>query len=183
MEDKEILSEVNRRMDEAVSKLKEVLGTVRAGAVSPNVLDRIRVEYYGEQTPIKNIASVSAASGTQLIVKPFDPESIRAIMGAIGQSDLGINPILDKNVIRLNFPPLSGDRRKEFAKQAKSYCEDSKVVIRNIRKDAIAKMKRADEFSEDLQKRTESEIQKSHDQHIKDIDNIYKAKEIELLTV
>lgn len=183
MEDREIIVEVNRRMDETVSKLKETLGTVRAGAVSPNVLDRIKVEYYGELTPIKNLASVTATSGTQLLVKPFDPESTKAIMSAIGQSDLGVNPVLDKNVIRLNFPPLSGDRRKEFVKQAKAYCEDSKVAIRNIRKDAIARMKRADEFSEDLAKRTETEIQKAHDEHIKTIDSIYKAKEKELLTI
>ena len=100
---------------------------------------------------------------------------------AIGE--MGVNPVLDKNVIRLNFPPLSGDRRKEFAKQAKAYCEDSKVAIRNIRKDLIAKVKRSEEFSEDMEKRIDTEIQKQHDEHIKAIDAIYKAKEKELLSM
>ncbi len=183
MEEREIIQECSHRMDEAISKLKETLGTVRAGAVSPNVLDKIKIEYYGEMTSIKTVASVTAASGTQLVVKAFDPTAIKAIMAAIGQSDLGVNPVLDKNVIRLNFPPLSGDRRKEFAKQAKAYCEDSKVAIRNIRKDLIAKVKRSEEFSEDMEKRIDTEIQKQHDEHIKAIDAIYKAKEKELLSM
>ena len=183
MEEREIIQEVGRRMDETVTKLKETLGTVRAGAVSPNVLDKIKIEYYGEMTPIKTVASVTATSGTQLVVKAFDPSAIKAIMAAIGQSDLGVNPVLDKTVIRINFPPLSGDRRKEFVKQAKAYCEDSKVAIRNIRKDSISRMKKSEEFSEDMEKRIENEIQKAHDEHIKTIDNIYKAKEKELLTL
>ena len=182
MEEREIIQECSHRMDEAISKLKETLGTVRAGAVSPNVLDKIKIEYYGEMTSIKTVASVTATSGTQ-VVKAFDPTAIKAIMAAIGQSDLGVNPVLDKNVIRLNFPPLSGDRRKEFAKQAKAYCEDSKVAIRNIRKDLIAKVKRSEEFSEDMEKRIDTEIQKQHDEHIKAIDAIYKAKEKELLSM
>ncbi|HBR85613.1 MAG TPA: ribosome recycling factor [Firmicutes bacterium] len=183
MEEKDIIDEVNKKMDESVQKLKEALATVRAGAVNPNVLDKIKIEYYGEMTPIKAVASVNAVSGTQLVVKAFDPTAIKAIIAAIGTSDLGVNPVLDKNVIRINFPPLSGDRRKEFVKQAKGYCEDGKVAIRNIRKDLINKTKKSDEFSEDMEKRIETSIQKAHDEHIKAIDSLFKTKEKELLSI
>jgi len=183
MEEKEIIEETKLRMDECVENLKKSLGTLRAGAVNPMVLDRIKVEYYGEMTPIKNIASITAVSGTQLMIKAFDPTAIKAIIAAIGTSDLGINPVLDQNVIRLNFPPLSEDRRKEIVRMAKSYSEDNKVGIRNIRKDIIGKLKKSEEFSEDMEKRIETQIQKIHDEHIKAIDDLNKAKEKELMTL
>lgn len=183
MEEKEILKEVNAKMDEAIDHLKSSLGTLRAGAVSPSVLDKIKIEYYGEMTSIKTVATVSASSAIQLIVKAFDPTAIKAIIAAIGQSDLGVNPVLDGNIIRINFPPLSGERRNEIAKMAKGYCDDNKVTIRNIRKDMITKIKKSDEFSEDLEKRIEGEIQKAHDAHIKAIDAIYEAKRKELMTL
>lgn len=183
MEEKDILDETKKQMDEAIDKLKHSLGTLRAGAVSPNVLDRIKADYYGEPTPIKTMASIKVQNGTSLVLTVFDPTAVKAIVAAIGTSDLGVNPVVDKNNIRLNFPPLSGDRRKEICKTAKSYCDDNKVTIRNIRKDEIAKLKKSDEFSEDLEKRIEGEIQKLHDTAIKTIDALYKAKEKELLTL
>lgn len=183
MEEKDIINEVNQKMDEAIAHLKSSLGTLRAGAVNPSVLDKIKIDYYGEMTSIKAVASVTAASATQLVVKAFDPTAIKAIIAAIGQSDLGVNPVLDQNVIRINFPPLSGERRAEIAKMAKSYCDDNKVTIRNIRKDVINKVKKSEEFSEDMEKRIENEIQKAHDSHIKSIDAIYEAKRKELMTL
>lgn len=183
MEEKEILDEVKKKMDESIANLKRSLGTLRAGAVNPTVLDRIKADYYGELTPIKNMASISVANGTSLLIKVFDPSAIKAIVAAIGTSNLGVNPIVDKNVIRLNFPPLSEDRRKEIAKIAKSFTDDNKVTIRNIRKDELNKVKKSEEFSEDMEKRIETQIQKLHDEHIKEIDAIYKAKEKELMSI
>ncbi len=183
MDEKEITETAGLEMDEAIEKLKRSLATLRAGAVSPNVLDRIKADYYGEPTPIKNLGSISVQSGTSLLVKVFDPTALKAIVAAIGTSDLGINPNVQGNVIRLNFPPLSGERRQEIAKTAKSYCDDNKVTIRNIRKDYIAKIKKSEEFSEDLEKRIDEQIEKLHDAHIKAIEELYKAKEKELLTL
>lgn len=183
MEEKEILDETRLRMDESIENLKRSLATLRAGAVNPTLLDRIKADYYGEMTPIKNMSSISVVNGTQLLIKVFDPSAVKPIVAAIGTSDLGINPIVDKNTIRLNFPPLSQERRKEIAKMAKSFTDDNKVTIRNIRKDMISKMKKSEEFSEDMEKRIEDQIQKIHDEHIKTIDEIYKAKEKELMSI
>lgn len=183
MEEKEVLDAVKSEMNEAISKLSSSLSTLRAGAVNPNVLDKLRVEYYGEMTPIKTLASVHVEGGTALVLKVFDPTSVKAIEAAIGTSNLGVNPNVKGNEIRLIFPPLSGDRRKEIAKEAKSYCDDNKVTIRSIRKNWIDKVKKSEEFSEDFEKRIEGAIQKEHDNAIKTIDGLYKAKEQELLSI
>lgn len=183
MDENEILNEAKAEMDDSIAKLKGSLSTLRAGAVSPNVLDRIKADYYGEPTPIKNLASISVQNGTSLLLKVFDPGALKPIVAAIGTSDLGVNPNVQGNVIRLNFPPLSGERRQELVKTAKSYCDDNKVTIRNVRKDYITKVKKSGEFSEDLEKRIDDGIQALHDAHIKEIDDLFKVKEKELLTL
>ena len=179
MEEKEVLDSVKTEMNEAINKLKGSLATLRAGAVNPNVLDKIRVDYYGEMTPIKTLAAVRVEGGTALVLKVFDPSSVKSIEAAIGTSNLGVNPNVKGNEIRLNFPPLSGDRRKEIIKEAKGYCDDNKVTIRAIRKNWMDKVKKSEEFSEDLEKRIDAAIQKEHDAGIKTIDSLYKGKEQE----
>lgn len=183
MEEKEVLDSVKKEMNEVIQKLKESLATLRAGAVNPNVLDKIRVDYYGEMTKINVLAGIHVENGTTLVLKVFDPGAVKGIVAAIGTSNLGINPNVKGNEIRLIFPPLSGDRRKEIIKEAKGYCDEHKVSIRAIRKNWIDKMKKSEEFSEDMEKRIEAAIQKEHDAAIKAIDSLYKAKEQELTNI
>lgn len=180
MEEKEVIDNVKKEMNDAINKLKGSLASLRAGAVNPNVLDKIKVDYYGEMTPIKTLAGIKVENGTSLVLKVFDPTSVKAIEAAIGTSNLGVNPNVKGNEIRLNFPPLSGDRRKEIIKEAKGYCDDNKVTIRSIRKNWMDKVKKSDEFTEDLEKRIDASIQKEHDAAIKTIDSLFKAKEQEL---
>ena len=151
--------------------------------VSPSVLDRILVEYYGEMTPIKAMAGIQTPSSTQLLIRPFDPTTVKAIQQAIGASDLGVNPVVDGGAIRLTFPSLTTERRNEFAKQAKKICEDAKVAIRNIRRDYNEIVKKDKTLSEDVAKSLEKDIQKETDKHIKKIDEIFAAKEKELFTI
>lgn len=173
----EILEECTEKMTKAIASYKSTLGTIRTGSVSPLVLDKITINYYGEETPIKNVASITVPSALQMIVKPFDPGSLKLIVGAIGDSDLGINPIVDGVQIRLNFPPLSGDRRAELCKLAKKYAEDAKVAIRNIRRDMNESVKKDKTLSKDLAQDMMSDIQKETDKHIKLIEDILAAKE------
>ena len=157
MEEKEVLDSVKTEMNEAINKLKGSLATLRAGAVNPNVLDKIRVDYYGEMTPIKTLAAVRVEGGTALVLKVFDPSSVKSIEAAIGTSNLGVNPNVKGNEIRLN--------------------------IRAIRKNWMDKVKKSEEFSEDLEKRIDAAIQKEHDAAIKTIDSLYKGKEQELSNI
>lgn len=179
----DILEECDSRMDKAVVSFKSALGTIRAGSISPNVLDKITINYYGEETPIKNVASISVASALQMIIRPFDPGTLKLIVGAIGDSDLGINPIVDGTQIRLNFPPLSGDRRAELCKLAKKYSEDAKIAIRNIRRDMNEAVKKDKTLSKDMVNDLVSDIQKATDKHIKEIDDILALKEKDINSI
>lgn len=183
MEENEVIASVRAEMNASVDKLKGSLASLRAGAVNPNVLDKIRADYYGEPTPIKTLAAIRVEGGTALVLKVFDPTAVKAVEAAIGTSNLGVNPSVKGNEIRLAFPPLSGDRRKEIVKEAKAYCDDNKVTIRAIRKSWMEKVKKSDEFTEDLEKRIDDAIQKEHDQAIKSIDALFKAKEQELSSI
>ena len=176
----EIIEECSSKMSKTIEALHTSLATIRSGKVSPSVLDRILVEYYGEMTPIKAMAGIQTPSSTQLLIRPFDPTTVKAIQQAIGASDLGVNPVVDGGAIRLTFPSLTTERRNEFAKQAKKICEDAKVAIRNIRRDYNEIVKT---LSEDVAKSLEKDIQKETDKHIKKIDEIFAAKEKELFTI
>ena len=179
----EIVKTCEAKMNKAIESLHASLATIRSGSVEPSVLDRITIDYYGEKTSIKTIASVSCPSATQMLIKPYDPTSLKAIVSAIGQSDLGINPIVDGSQIRLNFPALTADRRKEFVKRAKEYCDESKVAIRNIRRDCIDVVKKDKTMSKDLAQDLQNDIQKVTDKFNKQIDEIFAKKEKALLTL
>ena len=150
------------------------------------VLDRIKVDYYGTPTPVNQMAAVKTPDAHLLVIEPWDKGTLRAIEQAILASDLGVTPSNDGNCIRLPFPQLTEERRKELAKQCKSYAEEARVSVRNVRRDAnsdIAKTIKAESLPEDEQKRAEGAIQKLTDKYIAAIDEAYKKKETELLTV
>lgn len=179
----EILEECSEKMDRTLESFRSNLGTIRTGRVSPNVLDRITINYYGEETPIKNVAGIQSPSATQLLIKPFDPTCLKLIQAAIGESDLGVNPQSDGACIRLNFPSLTTERRDEYAKQAKKYSEDAKVAIRNIRRDFNTAVKKDKTLSEDMANNLNDDIQKCTDSHIKEIDAMLAVKEKEIYTI
>lgn len=178
--------EIEEKMNKAISALNEQLHTLRAGRANPAVLDKIRVEYYGTASKINEVAAVSVPEPRMLVIQPWDASLIKEIEKAIQASDIGINPANDGKVIRLLFPQPTEERRKELVKESKKYGEDSKVAIRNIRRDFIDKYKKMEknhEITEDDLKNTEADIQKMTDNFIKDIDAVISAKEKEIMAV
>ena len=175
--------EFTDKMEKTCSVLVESFNTVRAGRANAAVLDQITVDYYGAETPIQQIATISSPDPRSLAIQPWDQSALKLIERAIQASDLGINPQNDGRVIRLVFPQLTEERRKELIKQVKRYSEDAKVAIRNIRRDAIEKFKKqqkASEITEDDFKNVEKDMQKNTDSYIKKIDELCAKKEKEL---
>ena len=175
-----------RRMDKALEHLSEEFGAVRAGRANAKVLDRITVEYYGSETPLAGVASISSPDARTLVVQPWDTKLLRDIEKAIQMSDLGINPQNDGRVIRLIFPQLTEERRKDLTKQVKKYAEDAKVAMRNIRRDGmdyVKKLKKNSEITEDEQKKAEKDLQDMLDKYIKKVDDVLAAKEKELMAI
>ena len=178
--------EYARRMDKAVDHLNEEFGAVRAGRANPKVLDRISVEYYGSETPLNGVATISTPDARTLVIQPWDTKLLKDIQKAIQVSDLGINPQNDGRVIRLTFPQLTEDRRKDLVKQVKKYAEDAKVAMRNIRRDGmdyVKKLKKNSEITEDDQKKAEKDLQDLLDKMIKKVDAALAAKEKELMSL
>lgn len=178
--------EFESKMKKTCEALTTQLATIRAGRANAAVLDQIQVDYYGAPTPIQQVASVATPDPRSLVIQPWDGSVLKGIEKAILASDLGINPQNDGRSIRLVFPPLTEERRKELAKQTKKYGEESKVAIRNIRRDAIEKFKKqqkASEITEDDYKLAEKDIQKLTDDFIKEIDKITEKKEKELTEI
>ena len=178
--------EFERRMGKAVDHLQEEFGAVRAGRANAKVLDRITVEYYGSETPLAGVATISSPDARTLIISPWDTKLLKDIAKAIQMSDLGINPQNDGRVIRLTFPQLTEERRKELAKQVKKYAEDAKVAMRNIRRDGmdyVKKLKKNSEITEDDQKKAEKDLQTLLDKYIKKVDDALAAKEKELMAI
>ena len=175
-----------RRMDKALEHLVEEFGAVRAGRANPKVLDRITVEYYGSETPLNGVATISTPDARTLVISPWDSKLLKEIQKAIQVSDLGINPQNDGKVIRLVFPQLTEERRKDLVKQVKKYAEEAKVAMRNIRRDGmdyIKKLKKNSEITEDEQKKAEKDLQDMLDKNIKKVDEAYAAKEKELMAI
>ena len=175
-----------RRMDKALEHLEEEFGAVRAGRANPKVLDRITVEYYGSETALNGVATISSPDARTLVIQPWDTKLLKDIQKAIQTSDLGINPQNDGRVIRLTFPMLTEDRRKELVKQVKKYAEDAKVAMRNIRRDGmdyVKKLKKNSEITEDDQKKAEKDLQDLLDKMIKKVDNVTADKEKELMAL
>ena len=172
------------KMGKSISVLEADLATLRAGRANPAVLNKITVEYYGTATPLPQIGNVSVPDPRTILIQPWDASILGEIEKAILKSDLGITPTNDGKAIRLNFPPLTEERRKEIAKVIKTKCEDGKVAIRSIRRDAMESFKTAkknNEITEDDLKGIEKDIQKLTDNFIKDIDTIMAAKEKEIM--
>ena len=179
-------SEYSDRMNKTTEVLASQFAAVRAGRANSAVLDQLSVDYYGTPTPIQQIASVSTPDPRSLVIQPWDASALKSIEKAIQSSDLGINPQNDGRVIRLAFPQLTEERRKELAKQVRKYGEEAKVAIRNIRRDAIERYKKEEkksEITEDDLKNVERDLQKLTDDYIKDIDRLTDKKEKELFEI
>jgi ribosome recycling factor len=180
------MQDAEHKMDQAVSHLKDDLAAIRTGRATPAVLNRVTVEYYGTPVPLNQLAGVTVPEPRLLQVQPFDKGAISAIEKAIQSSDLGITPNNDGNVIRLAFPPLTEERRKELVKQVHARAEEGRVAIRNIRrhsKDEMEKLEREGAISEDDLMRAEKDLQKLTDRLVADIDQIQGHKEQELMEV
>ncbi len=178
----EIEAKMNKRVDGFQSELK----TIRAGRANASVLDKVFVEYYGTMTPVGQVGSISSPEPRSLVIQPWDVSILKEIEKAIQASDLGLSPQNDGKIIRLNFPPLTEERRKELVKQVKKYTEEAKVQIRNVRRDAMDDLKaqkKNGELTEDDVKNAEKDIQNLTDKFIKEIDDIYAAKEKEILEI
>ena len=174
------------KMKKTIEAFRENLSTIRAGKANPDVLKKITVDYYGSPTKIKDIASIKATDAKTLTIQPWDKSTLKLIEKAIQQSDLGINPQNDGTVIRLTFPQLTEQRRKELAKQVQKYGDDAKVAIRNIRRDANDKskdMKKNGEMTEDEQKASDKTVQDLTDKYTKQLDKITDAKSKEIMEI
>ncbi|MEG2000726.1 MAG: ribosome recycling factor [Evtepia sp.] len=183
---KELYREYDEKMKKTVNVVAEDFASVRAGRANIAVLDKITVEYYGTQTPLQQIAAISTPDARTLMLQPWDASMLKALEKAIQVSDLGINPQNDGKVIRLAFPQLTEERRRELSKQVKKYGEGGKVALRNIRRDAVEKfkaMKKKSELTEDDLKDAEKDLQDITDQHCKEIDALTEKKENELMVV
>ena len=175
-----------RRMGKALEHVQEEFDAVRAGRANPKVLDRITVEYYGSETALNGVATISSPDARTLVISPWDTKLLKDIQKAIQISDLGINPQNDGRVIRLVFPQLTEERRKDLVKQVKKYAEDAKVAMRNIRRDGmdyVKKLKKNSEITEDDQKKAEKDLQDMLDKMIKKVDDVTAAKEKELMAL
>ncbi|EPF4300220.1 ribosome recycling factor [Enterococcus faecalis] len=183
---KEVLATAKEKMIKAEESLRRELGQIRAGRANASLLDRIQVEYYGAPTPVNQLASINIPEARVLMITPFDKNSIADIEKAIQMSDIGISPTNDGNVIRLVIPQLTEERRKELAKDVKKEAENSKVAVRNVRRDAMDELKKAQkngDITEDELRSFEKDVQKLTDDSIKNIDAITAEKEQELLEV
>lgn len=177
---------INEKMKKTIDALQENLGTIRAGRANPAILNKISVEYYGTPTPLTQVASVSVPEARMIVIQPWDANILKDIEKEIAKSDIGIMPNNDGKVIRLAFPELTEERRKEIVKTVKKMGEDSKVIIRNIRRDAIdfaKNLKKNNEISEDELKGEEDNVQKITDKFVEEIEKIVAAKEKEVMQV
>lgn len=183
---KDVMDTAKDKMGKSCAVYQKEMVSLRAGRANPQLLDRIMVDYYGTPTPINQVGNISSPEPRLLIIAPWEVKMITPIEKAIQKSDLGLNPSNDGKVIRLVFPELNEERRKELTKVAKKGAEDTKVAIRSIRRDGVEqfkKMKKNSEITEDEEKKAEEDIQKLTDNAIKDVDAIYQAKEKEIMEV
>jgi ribosome recycling factor len=182
----ELLEDAKERMDKTVDATRGQFGTVRSGRASPALLDRIAVDYYGTQTPLKQLATISASEARLLTVQPYDKSSIKSIEKAILESDVGLTPSNDGNLIRLTIPELTEERRRELVKVVRHIAEEGRVAIRNIRRDVmhdLRELRESGESGSDEEHRAENELQKVTDAKIGELDGLLKAKEAEILEV
>jgi ribosome recycling factor len=182
----DLFGDAERRMQKAVAALKQDIGTIRAGRASAALVDRITIEYYGAPTPLNQVASISVPEARLLVIQPWDRKLLTDIEKAIQRSDLGINPSNDGQVIRLNIPPMSEERRRDLVKSLHKKMDEHKVAVRNIRRDVQEKLREREkkkEVSEDELKRSTEKLQKLTDRYIEEMEKVGKAKEAEILEV
>ena len=183
---KDVLKKNDERMQRRIDHLVDEFKGIRAGRANAAVLDKVTVDYYGVPTPINQLSSISVPEARTLVIQPYDASSLKSIEKAIQMSDVGINPQNDGKVLRLIFPPLTEDKRKEIAKDISRIAEDSKVQIRNVRRDTVEKlkkMKKNGKLTEDDLKDGEKKVQKSTDNFIKEIDSITDKKKKEIMEI
>ena len=180
-----ILTKAGRMMGDSITSLQDRLDKIRAGRANPKLLDDIRVEYYGNLTPLKNVATVTVPDARTMIITPWEKKILRDIEKAVIDSSLGITPSNNGENIRITIPPLTGERRQELAKQVKTECEEARISVRNARRDANDNLKKLlnDGLSKDVERDAENDVQKLHDKYIKQIEECYNAKEKEIMTV
>jgi ribosome recycling factor len=182
----DLIQDATRRMDKSVESAQTEFSTLRTGRASPALLDRIQIDYYGQNTPLKQLATINAPEPRLLTVQPFDPGSLQAIERAIQESDLGLTPSNDGKVIRLPIPQLTEERRQELVKVVRGMAEDGRVAVRNVRRDVIHHLKELvdkGEVGKDEEHRAEDRVQKLTDEHTKKIDELLQRKEAEILEV
>jgi len=182
----DLIQDAARRMDKSVEAVRHEFNSVRTGRASPALLDRIQVDYYGQKTPLKQLATIGAPEPRLLTIQPFDPNSLRSIERSIQESDLGLTPSNDGKLIRLPIPQLTEERRKELVKIVRQMAEDGRVAVRNVRRDVMHHLKELvdkGEVGSDEERRAEERVQKLTDEHTHTIDELLKKKEAEILEV
>lgn len=182
---KQFVKAAEEKMIFAIEYLDDQLAHIRAGKANPKILDGVRVPYYGSLVPLANVASVNTPDAKTIVITPWEKPLIKEIEKAIMNSEVGITPENNGEIIRLGIPPLTEERRRQLAKQSKQEAETAKISVRNARRDAIDALKKAikEGLPEDVEKDAEAEVQKIHDRYIKKIDDLYAAKEKEIMTV
>jgi ribosome recycling factor len=180
------LRDIEDHMQKAVEATQRSFNTIRTGRANASILDRVMVEYYGSPTPLKSLASISTPDASTITIQPFDRSTLNQIEKAISLSDVGLTPNNDGSIVRLNIPPLTADRRKEFVKLAAKFAEEGKVAIRHIRRDAVdavRKQEKGGEVSEDEARDLQDKIQKLTDKYISKVDQLLSEKETDITTV
>ena len=181
-----VLAEVERKMSRAMEALERELATLRTGRATPSLIENVNVDYYGTPTPLKQIASISAPDARAIMVQPWDKQALRDIERSLMKSELGFNPSNDGNIITVPIPPLNQERRQELVRLLKRKIEDGKVSVRNVRRDgleSLRKMERDKVISQDQNRRSQDQLQKTTDGFIKNIDQVSTAKEAEIMQV
>ena len=181
-----VLGETERKMDSSITALKRELSAIRTGRATPALIENVPVDYYGVPTPLNQIASISAPDSRAIMVQPWDKQALQEIEKSLIKSDMGFNPSNDGTIITVPIPPLTQERRQELVRLLKRRLEESKVSIRNVRRDGIdslRKLERAKSISQDENRRTQDQLQKSTDNHVKIVDDLGASKETEIMQV
>jgi ribosome recycling factor len=179
----DLIRDAQTRMDKSVEAARNELNTVRTGRASAALLDRLQIDYYGQPTPLRQLATINVPEPRMLTIQPFDPNSVKSIERALQESDLGLTPSNDGKIIRLPIPQLTEERRKELVKVVRHIAEEGRVAIRNIRRDVIHHLKELQEVGDDEERRAEERVQKLTDDHTTSIDELLKHKEAEIMEV
>jgi len=182
----DLIKQGEEKMKKTIAETKKEFANIRTGRANPMILDKLTIEYYGTPTPLKQIANISVQDGQTLVIQAYDKNALMLIEKAISKSDLGVNPNNDGTNVRITFPPLTEDRRKELAKVVKKEGEEGKVAVRNIRRDmtdSLKKMEKTESIPEDEVKKHQDQIQKMTDKYIKEIENLVTEKEKEVMSV